>query len=291
MCQTIASICTISCVTSLMTIVLMSINRYYHICLHEKYERIFTTSNCICMCVSVYFIGGTLVLLNAADIGDHGFDRKSLECIWDRMATYSYTVVYAATLVWIPSLIVGVLYLKIFLFVRAHRKRLREQTSSSNTNALGNFRLAKTLFVIYAVFITCWVPYASLIIIDVHNTYPNTLHLYITMFAHLHPSLNWLVYYITNTNFNNAYKQIFRRCTKHCPCSFNSVSSELSINQIRNKPVKNSPGGSINRLHNTCTPEGSVDNDEEASNYRIKPVYTSDISRAVANPIIYETNC
>ncbi|XP_045167034.2 melatonin receptor type 1B-A-like [Mercenaria mercenaria] len=221
LCQTIASLCTVSCVTSLMTIGLMSVNRYVFICAHEKYDRIFTKLNCIGMCISLYFVGGLLVLLNAADIGDHGFDRKSLECIWDRMATYPYTVIFSVTLVWIPSIIIGVCYLKIYLYVRAHSKRVADQVQSHSVQPLNSLHLAKTLFLIYAVFITCWVPYALLIVIDADDSFAHELHLYITLFAHLHPSLNWIIYYITNAKFADACKQCFRRIR---PCRPNSVT-------------------------------------------------------------------
>lgn len=215
LCQTVASACTISCVSSMMTIAVMSINRYVYICDHDQYAHIFTKWNSICICLSLYVIGGILVLLNAAHIGDHGFDKKSLECIWDRMATFPYTVVFSVTLVWLPSIITGVCYLKIYLYVRNHRRRLREQNITRDTL---QFRLAKTLFIIYTIFFICWTPYALLIATDYQDTFPHEIHVYVTMLAHLHPSLNWFIYYITNTNFADAYKQLLSKC-KHCDFS------------------------------------------------------------------------
>ena len=212
LCQAIASLCTISCVTSLMTIGLMSVNRYIFICVNEYYERIFTKSKCICMCISVYFVGCLLVSLNGAKIGDHGYDRKSIECIWDRMATYPYTVVFSIALVWIPSVVIGASYLKIYLFVRSHKKRMRQQKVYGNKKALKGFRLAKTLFIIYAVFVTCWTPYALVIVVDTKDDFPYESHLIITVFAHLHPSINWIVYYITNKRFAASYREFLLSC-------------------------------------------------------------------------------
>lgn len=214
LCQAIASLCTISCVTSLMTIGLMSVNRLFCVCYHEKYERIFTKCSCICMCIGVYFVGGFLVLLNAADIGGHGYDHKSLECIWDRMATYSYTVVFSIALVWIPSLTIGVCYTKIYLYVRAHKTRMNEQYPHSKQSVIKSIRLTRTLFFIYAVFVTCWVPYALIIVADRNNTWPHQVHVYITMFAHLHPSVTWIIYYFTNKRYAKGFKQLFNKC---CP--------------------------------------------------------------------------
>ena len=153
LCQTIASIRTVSCVGSLMTISLMSVNRYFFICRHDTYRKIFTNRNCILMCFSVYGIGTTLVLLNIAGKGDHSFDRKSLECIWDRMATYPYTIVFSVTLVWIPSILTGISFMKIYLYVKDHRRKVLNQNELQEPfrhkhSDNRNLRLAKTLFII-----------------------------------------------------------------------------------------------------------------------------------------------
>lgn len=215
-----------------MTIAVMSINRYFYICAHDKYERIFKKWNCIFMCISLYFIGGFLVLLNAVNIGDHGFDRKSLECIWDRMATFQYTIAFSIMLVWIPSLVTGLCYLKIFLYVRGHRNRLREQNYADNAGpCVRSFRLARTLFIIYAVFVTCWAPYALLIVTDSRDNFPHEIHVYITMFAHMHPSLNWLIYCVTNKKFASAYRSCFTNC-RVCLCSISEVASDMISNPI-----------------------------------------------------------
>ncbi|WAR23628.1 MTR1A-like protein, partial [Mya arenaria] len=187
---------------------------YFFICANDIYRKIFTRKRCIAICVSVYFVGTTLVLLNTAGVGDHGFDTKSLECIWDRMATYPYTVIFSIVLVWIPAIIIGACYLRIYMFVRTHRLRLKEARKhlGGNQTPLKSYHLAKTLFVIYIVFITCWAPYALLMVADFKDTFAHEVHVYITMFAHLHPSLNWMIYYLTNKHFAKAYKEVFASC-------------------------------------------------------------------------------
>lgn len=228
LCQFIAYGCTMSCVNSLGTIALMSFNRYIFICHHQYYDKIFKKPTCILMCLSLYSVGLLLVLLNLAGIGDHSFDRKSLECIWDRMATYYYTVVFSVTLVWIPVLVTGFSYLNIYIMVTKSTKRMkkhqvRDQPSKSSIS------LARTLFIIYAVFATCWIPYALIIVVDRNDTFPHEAHLYVTVFAHLHPSINWLVYYFTNTKFRRAFDKIaglhrvFGLCRRQPPESIDST--------------------------------------------------------------------
>ncbi|PVD24898.1 hypothetical protein C0Q70_15389 [Pomacea canaliculata] len=129
LCRAVGSLCTISCVGSLMTLSAMSFNRYVLICRPSLYPRLFTLRHSIAMCASVYTVGLLLVLLNLAGVGDHTFDHKSLECIWDRMANHNYTIVFAIVLVWIPIVITGLSYIHIYLHVRASRKRVHNHSS------------------------------------------------------------------------------------------------------------------------------------------------------------------
>ncbi|VDI28885.1 melatonin receptor type 1A, partial [Mytilus galloprovincialis] len=209
LCDIIGKVCTVSCIVSLGSITLLSFNRYILICHNSHYEKIFTRRSCIIMCISLYLVGMIMVLLNSAGIGGHGFDDKSLECIWDRMATYSYTVVFSVCLVWIPLIVLGISYLKLFLYVRHKRKQV---TSTENAVHVDNksLRLAKTIFIVYAVFSICWIPFAMLLVADAKDTFSHEVHLSITVFAHLHPSINWLIYYVTNGNFKTGCLKIFK---------------------------------------------------------------------------------
>lgn len=198
---------------------MMSLNRYIFVCQHQYYDKIFSIRSCVVICMSLYCVGLTLVLLNQAGLGHHSFDKKSLECIWDRMATYPYTVVFSVTLVWIPCVVTGISYLLLFLFIRKHYKitacnRKLVNGGMSPPPGTRNLQLhvIKSLFLIYAVFVVCWAPYALIMVIDVNDTFSHEAHVYITTFAHLHPSVNWLIYCTTQKKFAKAYGQILS-CT------------------------------------------------------------------------------
>ncbi|KAK3581246.1 hypothetical protein CHS0354_032967 [Potamilus streckersoni] len=235
LCQIVGSICTISCVGSLMSIGALSLNRYIHICHSEAYPKIFTRRNSIAICVALYFIGLGLVLFNIAGIGAHTFDRRAVQCIWDRMASYPYTVVFSIVLVWIPLVLIGVCFCRMYIYVSNNRRKIEQQTSVLTRKVISRNRrarhhLAKALFIIYVVFSLCWLPYALLIVIDQHNNFPHEIHVYITTLAHLHPSLNWIVYYSTNRKFEIAFKKILR-CGK---CLTLDIDSGLSGNEASN---------------------------------------------------------
>ncbi|KAJ8322100.1 hypothetical protein KUTeg_000571 [Tegillarca granosa] len=230
LCRIIGSLCTVSCVSSLMSISALSFNRYFLICHYNIYKTIFTKKNCVVMCFMFYTVGLTLVLLNLAGYGGHNFDRRSLECIWDRMATYPYTVVFSIFLVWIPITVTGFSFLGLYCFVhKKHKnveKQIRKIEKEHHTSAL-----AKSLFIIYAVFTTCWIPYSLLIVLDSEDSFSHEVHIYITVFAHLHPSINWIVYYLTNRNFSKAFRRIL--CTKTCAKKLATVLESTSSTEYK----------------------------------------------------------
>nr|KAG5698182.1 hypothetical protein BaRGS_030545 [Batillaria attramentaria] len=278
-------LCTISCVGSLMTLSAMSCNRYVLIVHPNYYRRIFTLPHSVIMCLCFYLVGFLLVSLNFFGVGDHSFDHKSLECIWDRMANHDYTIVFAFVLVLVPITVTGLAYTRLYLHVRRVRMKVhshgnnstnvastshvtdredsamqmsvrlakdgakkselkammkevdvekgsgcaqnvstasqagksattpqcsqdRAITSGSTKNA--TFRLARTLFFIYLVFSVCWLPFALLMILDSEDTFSHELHVVIVAWAHLHPSLSWLVYYHTHSKFRRAFRKLLR---------------------------------------------------------------------------------
>lgn len=226
LCKVIACGCTIACVNSLGSIALLGFNRYIYICHYEYYLKIFTKKTCLLMCACLYCIGLLLVLLNFAGVGDHSFDRKSLECIWDRTETYSYTVVFSVTLVWIPLLVIGFSYLCIFRAVIKSRYNIKNTISRRKTSYTNG--LARTFFIIYAVFAICWIPYALLLVLDRSNTYSHEIQLYITVWAHMHPSYNWLIYYFTNTKMHCAFNRIAHLDVLFGICKQPTVLEEVS---------------------------------------------------------------
>ena len=71
-------------------------------------------------------------------------------------------------------------------------------------------KLARALFIIYLVFSACWLPFSLLIILDADDTFAKEVHITIVAWAHLHPSVNWLVFYLTHNKFRTAFRKLVR---------------------------------------------------------------------------------
>ncbi|KAL8614760.1 hypothetical protein ACOMHN_055317 [Nucella lapillus] len=312
LCRAVGSLCTVSCVGSLMTLSTVSLNRYILITHQHLYRRLFTLPSTIVLCASFYVLGLCFVLVNFVGVGNHSFDHRSLECIWDRMANHHYTRFFSIAVVMLPIVVTGLCYARLYLRVKKSRMKIHHHSNNGNPgmdpssitgmrsgysrqrndkesksalcrNALiprgggesssvqaegeksenyrmtlgvnpasnlgggespetdnlsGNgmdlsptsrsggvrggsreekgsgssqrstMKLARTLFIIYVVFSACWLPFAVLLLVEDGEVTSQSLHLIIVAWAHLHPSLNCLVYYNTHSKFRGAFRKL-----------------------------------------------------------------------------------
>jgi len=66
-------------------------------------------------------------------------------------------------------------------------------------------RRVKTVFIIFIAFVCCWSPYIVVLLYDNSNSLPLPVHLYSSMLAHLHASLNFAIYGLMNRNLCPGY--------------------------------------------------------------------------------------
>ncbi len=232
LCDITSSICLTACVCALFSIGGISFNRYLNICHPNIYPHVFNLRNNIIMCASFWCIGLMMSLPGLVGWTDNVYDHKMLECIWNRLHSLSYTIFFSLGVVLTPIVIISFSYICIFLHVLASKHKVdsdvrKQQKASKNTT--GPVRLAKTFFIIFFIFVSCWVPYATIVVIDFNDNLPHELHLYVLMLAHMHSSLNPIVYAVTNIHFRNGYKMILSqlKCIQK-----NLVTSDIQLHYI-----------------------------------------------------------
>ena len=200
----------VTCYCSLNTIAAISIDRCVNICYHTVYPRVFTKKSTPIMCVCIWLLSFFVHLPNHFGWGEVHYDKKTLVCSFNRTASFSYTIFLIFMGIGIPNIITTLCYLKIFLFVRAQRKKIStNENSQSRSNR--SVRLALTLFIIYVVFLCCWSPYMLVIFIDMSDTYSVDIYGTVAMLALLNSCVNTIIYGATNRNFRNGYIRLFIR--------------------------------------------------------------------------------
>ncbi|XP_060584622.1 melatonin receptor type 1B-A-like [Ruditapes philippinarum] len=214
LCELVASMCLTACFCAFLSLTLMSVNRYVFVCQNKWYQKIFRRPVCIALCMMCWISAFLFEFPNFIGWGGHYFDEKNQQCIWDRTASFSYTVFVSAGLIGGPLLLMGLCFILVFRKIWLTKKNVfsldLEDPLRMRRVWQEALRSSRTLVIIFAAFVICWTPYAILTALDVNDTFSTEVHLFATMLAHLHSSLNFTIYMFTNKRFRQSVFSLFR---------------------------------------------------------------------------------
>ena len=259
---------------------MFSLNRYIHICHYAKYREIFTWRNSILMALALWLLCFLMKLPNFVGWGSNVYDRKSLNCTFDRLA-YSYTLFFVAAGVGIPVALIAYCHYKLYVFVKESEKRVAgKATGLSSKDRSKSVRLARTLSVIFVAYVTCWSPFGVLVVVDPYDSAPLWLYLYTVLLAHSNSCINSVLYGLTNKEFRRGYGSVLTKltCGRFQTGKVASVSTKLvssaaatnTSNAIATPNVSAKPTTSVNRARTntdraTTNTERATTNTERAS--------------------------
>ncbi|CAH1238713.1 MTNR1A [Branchiostoma lanceolatum] len=252
LCDVIGGMCVIVCVCSMYNIAAISVNRYIAICKNSYYHDIYTRRKTILMAISLWVWCTLLDLPNFIGWGGHHYDRKTMICSYNHLADYSYTLFLILTGLGLPMSVVIFCYICLYLHVQQSRKNLAKlsgknaiiymkasksvqyppksplmnkstrmdktiKVSEQKKKGWGrmtnsDFRLLKTLLVIFVIFAFCWTPYGVIFLVDSKGQWPKPVYVMAIILAHLNSSMNSVIYGVMNRSFRQAYIALFRRC-------------------------------------------------------------------------------
>jgi len=92
LCEFVAFACLVFCETSLITIGFLAFNRYIKICYSNLYHKMFTTKLTIFYCGICWLIGFLITLPNVTGWSNLVYDKDTLNCMWNRLASRSYSM-------------------------------------------------------------------------------------------------------------------------------------------------------------------------------------------------------
>ena len=213
LCTLIASICLTACFCAFFSLFAVTINRYVCVCHHAHYHRLFSRNKNIAICVLIWISAFVCEMPNFLWDNGHIFDRKIQSCIWNRTGSYVYTMLVSNGFIWAPLFGMTGVYVKIFLHIRSSKAKIHYFGESVKRTVFNmriwraTIRSSKTIFVVVIVFLILWSPYAVVIILDHDDTMSVGLHLYVTLFAHFHSSVNAIVYLATNKQCRSSMRR------------------------------------------------------------------------------------
>lgn len=141
-------------------------------------------------------------------------------CMWDRLASRSYTIFVSMFGVIGPTILVMINYLRIFVFT------INQQSKSMlSPDRRKSMRITKGLFTSFIIFILrfnllyllsqlfkfqiffleSWMPYGIIVLADHENKLPRTVHMYSIMLVHMNSAFNPIIYGMVNPAFKRGY--------------------------------------------------------------------------------------
>ncbi|KAL4240588.1 hypothetical protein ACF0H5_001380 [Mactra antiquata] len=223
LCELVASMCLTACICAFLSLTLLSINRYLFVCQNYWYHRIMKRPICITLCVICWITAFLFEFPNFVGWGGHYFDQKNHQCIWDRTASFSYTLFVSGGLIGGPLILMGVCFILVFYKIWSSKRDLyifdKDDPLRMRRIWKESLRTSRTLVIIFIAFVICWTPYAVVIAFDNSDTASTEVHLFVTLLAHLHSSLNFTIFVCSNKNFRQAVHSLLR-CGKLAQMSY-----------------------------------------------------------------------
>lgn len=226
-CELLGSICTVSCIVSMLSIAAVAVNRVVCITKYFLYRTVYTKGKTLLYCIGLWLTALLVDLPNWIGWGGHTFGLKEMGCTFDRVKNYSYTIFLATFSIFIPIVIVLTSYLCVFMYVRHSRATLEKVSGRKHSIVKGklidnrenrkanarkeDLQLAFTLFLTFLAFLICWSPYMIGMIFDHKDEWPKELYVFGTLLGHSNSCLNSVIYAMCNQRFRQGYYIFFHK--------------------------------------------------------------------------------
>uniref|UniRef100_A0A1B6DYU7 G-protein coupled receptors family 1 profile domain-containing protein n=1 Tax=Clastoptera arizonana TaxID=38151 RepID=A0A1B6DYU7_9HEMI len=207
---------------SLLSIAMITINRYIMIAHYSLYTRIYKPVWIACMIIFCWLLSfGMLVPTLLGIWGKFDYESKLITCtiVKDENGRSAKTALFITAFI-IPCLIIIICYTRIFWVVHSSESRMRKHAAKNPKdinrtskekkeakNRRNEWRITKMVLAIFLSFLVCYLPITIVKVVDSEVQQPN-LHLLATIMLYLSACINPIIYVIMNKQYRQAYKTI-----------------------------------------------------------------------------------
>lgn len=208
---------------SILNLLAVTVVRYRAISRPLQYSLLVTPQRAlgVIACVWLYTI-----LFAVIGLTQWPYNQQSIMdglCIFNVKPLFSNTINIVNFM--LPTLIVCVLYFKIYQIAQAHARRIcRFEIYSESTNdgtsitaerkaIYSNIQAAKTIAIIVFTFLTCWMPYNLLSLIKgfwYDLNIPYEVQPILILLAYTNSAMNPFVYAYRNREFRESFRRLFK---------------------------------------------------------------------------------
>ena len=242
----------LSFVSSVMSLAMIAINRYYYVVQWKTYPAIFTPRRSVLFGTIVWIISSLISLPPLFGWAEYRYIPGKSYCFvfWPSDVYYMY---FMLTICFFgPLTAMSLSYFYILKFTREARQRVnrhrvdikhQEQADPETAQNRKRFRmtpeevkLTNTLLIVVVCFMVCWAPFAITMFIDIYYSQPlpRVIDISTLLLGYANSMCNPVVYGIRNRAFrkevNHLYAGFYSSCftCRKVPCIYSfQVSSEL----------------------------------------------------------------
>ena len=212
------------CTVSILTLFVISLDRYYAVTYPMRYLQHITTRRVFWVCVSIWTFSFVMAFLpihlglNTATRQIQNYDTPN-ECVFQ--LNHTYVLLISIGTYFIPLFVMCGVYMKVYYIARKQVARINQMTNLSkhlmengdekeNQRRVSDSKATFTLASVVTAFAICWIPYFVIFTIKpIFNLHVNEhIELFALWLGYVNSLLNPFLYAFHNTEFRYAFMLI-----------------------------------------------------------------------------------
>lgn len=194
---------------TILTHTMISVDKYFAVV--KPFSRAMTVNRTWKIIFLVWFISGIMTIGPLFNVGKYAYNHTTLICgvgFPEKKRDSIYLLMLATIGFLVPNLVMGHVYLKVFLAVRQHTKRLQSTTTSSLDVLQLQKKLILTVFFSLLCFLVCWTPFCVFVLmaifLDSAKDLPYGLGISAYWCGYIYNAINPLIICSMSARFGNG---------------------------------------------------------------------------------------